>query len=252
VATGKKVASSAAPDLKRITLELGGNDPAIVLADVNPEKIAKSLFWGAFTNSGQVCTAIKRLYVEEPIYEAVVEAVARVARSVKVGPGLEAGVELGPINNAPQQRRVRDLLSDATDRGGKLRAGGGERASGYFLDPTILTDVGEDARVVAEEQFGPVLPILPFSRLDDAIARANATHFGLSASVWTSDPERGAAIAAELDCGTAWVNQHIALSPKAPFGGSKWSGIGYTNGRWGLDAYCQLQVLNVRTGARSH
>ena len=190
--------------------------------------------------------------MEEPVYEAVVEAVARVARSVKVGPGLEPGTELGPINNAPQYQRVRELLAEATARGGKLRAGGERRSGdGYFLDPAILTDVGEDARIVAEEQFGPVLPILPFSRLDDVIERANASHFGLSASVWTGDAERGAAIASEIDCGTAWVNQHIALSPQAPFGGSKWSGIGYTNGRWGLDAYCQLQVLNVRTAERS-
>jgi acyl-CoA reductase-like NAD-dependent aldehyde dehydrogenase len=247
VATGKKVAGAAAADLKRVTLELGGNDPAIVLGDVDPEKIARALFWGAFTNSGQVCTAIKRLYVEEPVYERVVEAVSNVARTVKMGNGLEADVELGPVNNAPQHHRVAELVRDARAGGARVRAGGGPRAgAGYFFEPTILTDAGESSRIVAEEQFGPVLPILPFTRLDDVLERANATHFGLSASVWSGDAERGAAIASELDCGTAWVNQHIALSPFAPFGGSKWSGIGYENGKWGLEGFCQLQVLNVR------
>lgn len=247
VATGKKVASSAATDLKRVTLELGGNDPAIVLGDVDPQKIAAALFWGAFTNSGQVCTAIKRVYVEEPIYETLVEALATMAREVKVGDGLDPDVKLGPINNAPQHRRVTELVDDAKANGGRVRAGGGVRSGpGYFFEPTILTDVNDQTRIVAEEQFGPALPVLPFTRLDDALERANASHFGLSASVWTNDVERGVAVATELDCGTAWVNQHMVFSPLAPFGGSKWSGIGYENGRWGIESFCQLHVVNVR------
>jgi acyl-CoA reductase-like NAD-dependent aldehyde dehydrogenase len=247
VATGKKVAKAAADDLKRVTLELGGNDPAIVLADVDPTKVGRALFWGAFTNSGQVCTAIKRVYVEEPAFEAVTREIANLAATVRVGNGLDPETQLGPINNAPQHRRVSELVDDAKARGASVRAGGGPRpGAGYFFEPTILTNVGDETRIVAEEQFGPALPVLPFTRLEDAIQRANATHFGLSASVWTADPERGAAIAAELECGTAWVNQHIALSPQAPFGGSKWSGIGYENGKWGLDSFCQLQVVNVR------
>jgi acyl-CoA reductase-like NAD-dependent aldehyde dehydrogenase len=246
VATGKKVAASAAADLKRVTLELGGNDPAIVLGDVDPDRIAKPLFWAAFINSGQVCTAIKRVYAEERIFNDLVRAVSELARSVKLGPGLEPGVELGPINNAPQHRRVCELVAGAKARGARVHAGGGPLpGSAYFYEPTIVTDVSDDVPLVAEEQFGPALPFLPFSQLDDALERANATHFGLSASVWTSDPARGAEIARELDCGTAWVNQHMALSPYAPFGGSKWSGIGYENGQWGLDGFCQLQVVNV-------
>lgn len=247
VATGKKVASVAAPDLRRVTLELGGNDPAIVLGDCDPKKIARPLFWGAFMNSGQVCTAIKRVYVEESLLGPLVEAVAQIASSVKMGGGFEPDVELGPINNAPQFSRVRELVDDATRRGGRFRAGGKPRGGGgYFFEPTIVTGLDDDARLVAEEQFGPALPILPFTRLDDALERANATHFGLSGSVWTRDVARGAAVASELECGTAWVNQHMALSPLAPFGGSKWSGIGYENGRWGLESFCQLQVLNTR------
>jgi acyl-CoA reductase-like NAD-dependent aldehyde dehydrogenase len=247
VATGKKVSAAAAADLKRVTLELGGNDPAIVLADVDPAKVGPALFWGAFTNSGQVCTAIKRLYVEEPVFEAVALQLATLAATVKLGNGLDPDVQLGPINNAPQHRRVAELVDDAKARGARVRAGGHPRpGAGYFFEPTILTDVGDETRIVSEEQFGPALPVLPFTRLDDALERANTTHFGLSASVWTSDRDKGAAVAAELECGTAWVNQHIALSSDAPFGGSKWSGIGYENGRWGLDSFCQLQVINIR------
>ena len=246
VATGKKVAAAAASDLKRVTLELGGNDPAIVLGDCDARKIARSLFWGAFTNSGQVCTAIKRVYVDESILTPLVEAVADVARRVKMGGGLEPDVELGPVNNAPQFERVRELVDDAAGRGGRVHAGGNARpGGGYFFEPTIVTGLDDQTRLVCEEQFGPALPFLPFTRIEDAIERANATHFGLSGSVWTRDVARGAAIAAELDCGTVWVNRHIALSPRAPFGGHKWSGIGYENGRWGLDAFCQIQVVNA-------
>ena len=247
VATGKKVAASAVPDLKRVTLELGGNDPAIVLDDADAKQIARDLFWGAFMNSGQVCTAIKRLYVHESVYEDVVSAVAEVARAVKLGPGMESGVDLGPINNAPQFERVRELYDDAIACGARSRTGAGPRPGpGYFFEPTLLTDLDEGTRVVAEEQFGPVLPILRFSKVEDALERANASHFGLSGSVWTRDLDRGRALASELECGTAWVNQHMALTPAAPFGGSKWSGIGYENGRWGLDAFCELQALNVK------
>ena len=250
VATGKKVAAGAASDLKRVTLELGGNDPAIVLDDVDPVAAARQLFWGAFTNSGQVCTAIKRIYVHESIYEPLVSAISAVARDTKVGPGLEPGSELGPVNNAAQYRRVAELLDDAEARGARFPAGRGLReGDGYFFDPVIVTDVDDDARIVAEEQFGPALPILAFRDVDDALARANAGHFGLGASIWTHDHERGAALASEIDCGTAWVNQHLALSPLAPFGGSRWSGIGYENGRWGVDAFTQLQAVNVRAVA---
>ena len=187
------------------------------------------------------------MYVNESVFAAVVDAVSAIARRVKVGPGLEAEVDLGPINNAPQFERVTELFADAKARGAKVHAGGGARPGpGYFFDATIVSGLEEDARLVAEEQFGPVLPVMPFKDIDDAITRANDTPFGLSGSVWTSDPQRGAQIASRLDCGTAWVNQHMALSNLAPFGGAKWSGIGYENGHWGLDAFCQLQVLNVR------
>jgi len=246
VATGKKIAETAAPDLKRVTLELGGNDPAIVLGDVDPKAVAEKVFKAAFANSGQVCVAVKRLYVDESIYPAVLDEVAELARAAKVGDGLEDGTEYGPVNNEPQFERVRELVDDALACGGKIVAGGGPLGGdGYFFAPTVVSDVAEGVRLVDEEQFGPALPIMPFRNVEDALERANGTHFGLGGSIWTSDIERGAALARELECGTGWVNQHLNLVPNAPFGGSKWSGIGYENGPWGLAAFTELQVINI-------
>ncbi|HKU40630.1 MAG TPA: aldehyde dehydrogenase family protein [Polyangiales bacterium] len=249
VATGKKVAQAAATDLKRVTLELGGNDPAIVLDDADVTRIAPSLFWSAFHNSGQVCTAVKRVYVPEAKFQQLVAAVAKVAREVKMGDGLEPDTQLGPINNAMQLERVSELVNDAKQHGATVHAGG-ERMGrkGYFFPPTILTDVSDDVAIVAEEQFGPALPLLPYKSLDDALERANATHFGLGASVWSADPARATQVAQELDAGTIWVNQHLALTPKAPFGGAKWSGIGEAGGRWGIESFMQKHVVNVNRG----
>lgn len=244
VATGKHVAASAAPDLKRVTLELGGNDPAIVLDDVDPAAIAGKLFWGAFQNNGQVCSAVKRVYVPESLYDDLVEALAAQARSVKVGEGSAEGVQLGPVNNKPQFERVSELVSDAIKNGAKAVVGGAPmQGKGYFYQPTILADVSDGTRIVDEEQFGPALPVIAYRDLDDAVERANATHFGLSGSVWSADPERGAQVAARLECGTAWVNSHLALAPHQPFGGAKWSGIGVENGPWGYYSFTELQVL---------
>lgn len=246
VATGKKVAAAAAPDLKRVTLELGGNDAAIVLDDADPKSVVPKLFWGAFSNSGQICSAIKRVYVPESLYEPIAQGLAEIARGVKVGDGMEAGVELGPINNRPQFERVRELVEDAKARGGKILAGGAPKpGEGYFFEPTIVGGLSDGVRLVDEEQFGPALPILRYRDLDDAVERANATHFGLSGSVWSADPERAAAVAGELECGTAWVNQHLAITPNTPFGGAKWSGIGVENGPWGLLGFTEIQVVNV-------
>ncbi|HVP29897.1 MAG TPA: aldehyde dehydrogenase family protein [Myxococcota bacterium] len=246
VATGKKIAISAAPDLKRVTLELGGNDAAIVLPDVDPAKAAEKLFWGAFTNSGQVCSAIKRLYVHESIYDKMVDAISAIAKGVKMGDGLAADTLLGPINNKPQFERVRELVEDAKRAGARIRTGGMVRSGGgYFYEPTIITGISDGVRLVDEEQFGPALPILPFRDVEDAIERANATHFGLSGSVWTNDVDKGRELVMRLDCGTGWVNQHLAIRPDAPFGGSKWSGVGYENGPYGLAAYTQLQTVNT-------
>jgi acyl-CoA reductase-like NAD-dependent aldehyde dehydrogenase len=246
VPTGKKIMRAAADDLKRVTLELGGNDPAVVLPDVDPAAVAPKLFWGAFTNSGQVCVAIKRLYVHEDVYQPLLASLTALAQQVKVGDGLEPDTQLGPINNKPQFERVKDLVDDARRRGGRTVVGGEPlRRAGYFYPPTLVTDVGEGIRLVDEEQFGPALPVIPFRDLDDALAQANRTHYGLGGSVWTADTRRGEELAQRLECGTAWVNQHLNMSARVPFGGMKWSGVGRENGPWGLDEFCELQVVNV-------
>jgi acyl-CoA reductase-like NAD-dependent aldehyde dehydrogenase len=249
VATGKKVALAAAPDLKRVTLELGGNDPAIVLRDVDPAKVAEKLFWGAFTNCGQVCSAVKRIYVHEDQYEDFGKRLAALARSVKVGDGLDPASQLGPLNNRMQFERVSELVEDALEQGARAVAGGAPvGGEGYFYQPTILTDVSDGTRIVDEEQFGPAVPLIRYRDLEDAIERANASHFGLSGSVWGADAARAAEVAGRLECGTSWVNTHLAIQPNAPFGGAKWSGIGVENGPWGLLGFTELQTLHVAKG----
>lgn len=246
VETGKRVAAAAASDLKRVVLELGGNDPAIVLGDVDPKRVAEKLFWSAFENAGQICMAIKRLYVHERVYPALVQELADIAKNVRVGDGLDPATQLGPLNNEPQLDRVSELVEDAKREGATIVTGGDRLSKpGYFYMPTVVTDIAEGTRLVDEEQFGPALPVMPFSDLDDVLERANATHFGLKASVWTNDLGKGADIARQIECGTASVNKHGGMDPAVPFGGSKWSGIGYQNGSWGLEAYSELQVIEV-------
>jgi acyl-CoA reductase-like NAD-dependent aldehyde dehydrogenase len=253
VATGKRVlASAAASNLKRVSLELGGNDAAIVLADADVDSIAGPLFWSAFTNSGQRCMAVKRMLVHESLLERLGSALARLAQQVKVGDGFEPGVELGPVQNRPQFERVLGLIKDALERGGLALAGGGALARpGYFIAPTVITGVAEGTALVDEEQFGPVLPLLAFSDVDEAVARANATNFGLGASVWGRDPERAADIARRLEAGTVWVNSHAVAAPEIPFGGLKQSGVGRGMGLIGLKSYSEPRVLHLPP-ARPH
>jgi acyl-CoA reductase-like NAD-dependent aldehyde dehydrogenase len=246
VEAGKSVMASAAQTLKRVTLELGGNDAAIVLDDVDPQAIAPKLFFASFVNSGQVCMAIKRIYVHERVYDAVCDALADEARKAKVGSGLEPGTQLGPIQNRPQYDKVVGLLADVKRSGARILAGGEVPAGdGYFLPPTIVADVEEQSRIVREEQFGPIVPVLKFSDEDDALRRANDTRYGLSGSVWSSDPERAARLASRMEVGTAWVNHHRATSATVPFGGAKESGIGRVYAEMGLKAYLEPRVVSV-------
>lgn len=246
IGAGKSVMRACADDLKRVTLELGGNDAAIVLDDVDPEAIAEKLFWGAFQNTGQVCSVIKRLYVHEDVFEPVKAALlARIART-RLGIGLHDGVEMGPISTLPQYERVKELEADALRAGGTVEGEAAlPEAGGYFIAPKIVTGLSDDDRLVAEEQFGPLLPMLPFRDEDEVIDRANGTKFGLSGSVWSGDIDRAAALAARLDCGTAWVNQHLTVLPIAPISGHKWSGIGVENGPWGLASFTDLQTISI-------
>ncbi|HUN72908.1 MAG TPA: aldehyde dehydrogenase family protein [Steroidobacteraceae bacterium] len=246
VATGKKVMASAAGTLKRVTLELGGNDAAIVLDDVDPAAIAPKLFAASFVNSGQVCMAIKRIYAHERIYDALCEALAAQARKARIGSGLDPESELGPIQNQEQYRRVLGILEDTRRSGARILAGGEPPPGpGYFFPPTIVADIDEHSRLVQEEQFGPIVPVLKFRDVEDALRRANDTRYGLSGSVWSGDTERAASIAARLEVGTAWVNQHRATSATVPFGGAKESGIGRQYSVLGLKSYMEPRVISV-------
>ncbi|TDC63793.1 aldehyde dehydrogenase family protein [Streptomyces hainanensis] len=235
VPTGRAVAAGAAASLARVTLELGGNDAAILLDDVDVERVADRLFWAAFRNCGQVCMAVKRVYAPARIHAEVVEALAQRAKTVVVGPGLDPGSRLGPVNNAAQLDRVERCTARALADGARAVVGGRRMdRPGYFFAPTILADVPPDSPVVTEEQFGPVLPVLPYARLDEAVAAANDTGFGLGGSVWGTDQDRAEAVADRLECGTAWINHHGELSLAQPFAGVKESGVGVAGGPWGL------------------
>lgn len=245
-ATGKRVMESAAKDLKRVTLELGGNDAAIVLADVNLDEVAQKIFFGAFFNSAQICVATKRLYVHEDVYDGLRDRLAAIAGAVKVGDGAEQGTVLGPIQNKRQYERVMALLDDA--KANKLTLIQGAAIpdnGGYFVPVTIVDNPPEDARVVQEEAFGPILPMLKFSNIDDVIDRANASKYGLAGAVWSADTDKAVAIARRMETGTVWVNQNLSLRPDTPFAGHKHSGFGIENGMEGLLEYMMPQAIYV-------
>jgi acyl-CoA reductase-like NAD-dependent aldehyde dehydrogenase len=243
-ATGKRVMQSAAVNLKRLTLELGGNDPAIVLPDVDAKAIAKDLFWASFANSAQFCVACKRLYVHEDVYDEVARELVAYAKTVKVGDGLAEGAELGPLQNRMQYEKVSRLLDDSRKAGLKFLLGGTpERKPGYFIPVTLVDNPPDDARVVVEEAFGPVLPLLKYRDINDAVARANDTEYGLAASVWGKDLKQADAIARRIQAGTVWINHVHVFSPDIAFGGHKQSGVGIENSLHGLAEYCNLQTV---------
>lgn len=245
-ATGKKIMGNAADNLKRLTLELGGNDAGIVLPDVDPKAMAARIFGVAFHNNGQTCACLKRLYVHESIYEALCSELTALARSTKVGNGLEADTQLGPLQNEMQLNVVKSLAEDARAKGARFLCGGKEiPGKGYFYEPTIVADVSNGMRLVDEEQFGPILPVIKYKTLDEAIRLANDNPNGLGGSVWSSDTAQAAALALRLECGTAWVNEHGAIQPDAPFGGIKQSGIGVEFGHYGLEEYTSIQTLKI-------
>jgi acyl-CoA reductase-like NAD-dependent aldehyde dehydrogenase len=227
-ATGKKVMASAAGTLKRLTLELGGNDAAIVLDDADPQEVAPKIYAAAMFISGQACIAIKPLYVHDSIYDAVCDELGRLARGTVIGDGLEPGTQMGPIQNQAQFERVKGFLEDARQNG-----------------TTIVRDIPDDAPLVREEQFGPVLPVLCYSDIDDAIARANDTDFGLGGSVWSPDLERAFQVATRVNAGMVWVNKHLDPGLDTPFAGAKQSGIGVELGQEGLEEFTQATIINL-------
>lgn len=244
-ATGAKVMAGAAATLKRITLELGGNDAGIVLDDVDPKKTAPALFQSAFQNNGQVCIAMKRLYVHESIYDEMCAELAKLADAAIVGNGLEQGTQLGPLQNRMQFEKVKELLDDAKKTGKVIAGGTVPDQAGFFIKPTIVRDITDGARLVDEEQFGPVLPVISYKDPEDAVARANASPYGLGGSIWSSDLDRAYALAEKMDSGSVWVNKHAELAPNIPFGGAKQSGLGTELGEEGLAEFTQLKIINV-------
>ncbi|MCI4645295.1 MAG: aldehyde dehydrogenase family protein [Hyphomonadaceae bacterium] len=238
-ATGKKVMESASRDLKRVTLELGGNDAAIVLKDADIATSAKALAWGAFRNTGQVCINAKRIYVADEIYDDFAEAFVAEVESYVVGDGAEQGVQLGPIQNKRQYERVRDLLADCRANGYSFLTGGEETGEGpgYFLPLTVVDNPPDESRIVREEPFGPVVPLLRYNSVDEVLERANASEFGLAGSVWGADLDIAEQVAMKLETGTVWINEIHQVSPFEPFAGHKQSGMGVENGLAGLLEY---------------
>jgi acyl-CoA reductase-like NAD-dependent aldehyde dehydrogenase len=247
VETGKLILASASKNLTKQSLELGGNDAAIILPDCDIEKRLESIFWGAFTNAGQICIAIKRLYVHESIESRFVKLLAKKAGKIKVGNGLSPGTQMGPLNNPEQLRKIEKIVKEAKDDGASIVCGGSrysdkERKTGFFFKPTIITDIDDNSQLVREEQFGPVVPVLTYRTLDEAIERANSTEYGLGGSVWTENVKKGLEVSKRLNCGTVWLNAHMLLEYSAPFGGWKQSGLGRELGKPGLDEFLQYKT----------
>lgn len=242
--TGRKVMASAAASIKRLTLELGGNDAAIVLPDADPAKVAPGIFGGAFLNAGQVCLAIKRVYAHSDIYDALCAELGRLAEEAIVDDGLKQGVQIGPLQNAAQYEKVKGFLDDAKANGTIVAGGLVEDRPGYFIRPTIVRDIADGTRIVDEEQFGPILPVIRFDDPEDALARANASAMGLGGSVWGSDREKLRDMASRMESGTTWINQHLDFGPTIPFGGAKQSGLGVEFAEEGLHEFTQLHIIN--------
>ena len=243
-ATGKRVMASSAVNLKRLTLELGGNDAAIVLEGTDWRPLVPTLFWGAFGNSGQWCIALKRLYVHSSMYGEFVDEFVRYAEQQTVGDGLDPATDLGPIQNTMQYKKLLGMFADIRDNGYTVRCGGtiDEERPGNFVPVTVVENPPDSSRIVVEEPFGPVLPILSFDEVDDVVRRANDTQTGLGGSVW-GPPEAAESVARRLETGTVWVNEIHVHGIDIPFGGHKQSGMGVENGHEGLTEFTNTQTL---------
>ncbi|MFJ3055017.1 aldehyde dehydrogenase family protein [Herbaspirillum sp. NPDC087042] len=246
-ATGARIVAAAARNLTPTTMELGGNDAAIVLDDADPKAIAPGLFWGAFLNMGQTCACAKRLYVPDALHDQIVAELQAIIAATPMGDGLQPGIAMGPVQNRMQLQKVAALVDSAREDGATIVCGGRlPDGPGNFYPLTLVTDIRDGARLVDEEQFGPVLPIIRYSELEEAIANANRLDVGLGASVWSSDSARAAQIATRLQAGTVWINQHGMVHPMVPFGGVKRSGWGLEFGNEGLKSVTQPQVISLK------
>jgi acyl-CoA reductase-like NAD-dependent aldehyde dehydrogenase len=239
--------AAAAQTLKRVTLELGGNDASIILPDVDIKKVAPEVAMGAFQNSGQVCVATKRIYIHESIYREFVDEMVAFTKTMKVGNPDDGDNMLGPIQNSMQYEKVKSFFEDSKAKGYKFAVGEPEVTSGkgFFIQPTIIDNPPNDSRIIAEEPFGPIVPTQPWSDIEDVIARANNTNTGLGACVWGKDVEEASRIARRLEAGSVFVNSWEKPSPRAIFGGHKESGIGGEWGKTGLLAFMNAHVIHV-------
>lgn len=245
-AAGRAIIKSSADTIKRLTLELGGNDAGIVLPDADPAAIAEGLFWGAFLNTGQTCAALKRLYVHTDIYDAVCDELTKVAAAMPMGNGLDENNVLGPLQNKAQYDIVANLVEEARTSGARILLGGNPDTGqpGYFYPTTLVADIDNTNPLVTEEQFGPALPIIRYSTIDQAIEYANGLDVGLGASVWSPNLPAAREVANRIQAGTVWINKHGNVDPRIPFGGAKQSGYGLEFGVEGLKALGVPQVIN--------
>jgi aldehyde dehydrogenase (NAD+) len=235
---------SGAQSLKRLTLELGGNDAAIILGDVNVEDVAKKVFDAAFFNTGQACLAIKRAYVAAEIYDSFCDALATYARNAVVGNGHDRAAEIGPLQNRQQFEKARRYLDVAHTDGSVIAGGSTKDWPGFFVSSTIVRDIEDGSPLVDEEQFSPILPVIRVKDSEDALRRANNSDFGLGGSVWSSDTDVARKYAARMQAGTVWINQHLNFGPNVPLAGAKQSGVGVEWGRLGLAEFCQVSIVN--------
>jgi acyl-CoA reductase-like NAD-dependent aldehyde dehydrogenase len=244
-ATGRKVMASAAATLKRLTLELGGNDVAIVLDDADPAEVAGKIYAAATFNAGQTCMAAKRLYVPNAMLDEVGERLTALASATVLGDGLDAGTQMGPIQNRMQFEKLQDLMAATHGEGTVLTGGARLNRPGYFIQPAIVRDLADDARLVTGEQFGPLVPLLSYDTIEDVIARANASDYGLGGTVWGKDLDKAAAVARAIDTGTVWINKHLDLRFDVPFGGVKQSGLGREQGQAGLKEFVDAKIVSM-------
>jgi acyl-CoA reductase-like NAD-dependent aldehyde dehydrogenase len=242
--TGQHIMAGAAQQLKHLTLELGGNDAGIVLPDANIDEIAAKIFNMAFLNAGQTCAALKRLYVHESQYEALSQKLADIANAQVVGGGMESSTTFGPVQNQMQYNKVKELIADAISQGAKALSGQQQLPEqGYFIAPTILTEVSDSSRVVQEEQFGPVLPVLKYTDINDAIARANDSEFGLAAYLYSQNAARVWRTSEALEAGMIGINTGLISNEVAPFGGVKQSGLGREGSHYGIDEFLEMKYM---------
>ncbi|MEK7342092.1 MAG: aldehyde dehydrogenase family protein, partial [Candidatus Binatota bacterium] len=254
--TGRRVMQSAAKDFKHVTLELGGSDPMIVCDDADLDRAVSAASVGRFFNCGQACLAVKRLYLFDKIADLFMEKLVEKAKKLRIGDGLKPDTLMGPLHTADQRKEVEEQVEDAVKRGAKVLYGaqrpkGEDYNKGFYLQPTLLTDVDPAARILQEECFGPALPIVRVKDLDHAIEQANSSIFGLGSSVWTRDINKAMIAAERIESGYTWVNSAQIIYDELPFGGVKQSGIGKEHGNEAMDYYTETKSVVIAIETRS-